>query len=260
MELFERVRKVASEIAGSQSELARVLGMSQRTFSGYLKKERQDNLWPLLPRIWLKYPSIRREWLWWDEGPMLGGNHAETPEPHEMTDSDNTNGTAVGPEWSRSKLVNDLGYYDDALGRIFKLTGIRTTSALELQSVFGVDFKELKGFVSRYVQARERLRAWKEAGSPEEERSGAPEPIPEEWLCYFWTHFGPNPGWIQYGERSGSRAPLLRPNPLSSMMERLSGENEGLREALSSASRENKAQDKRASAPIHARGEKREQQ
>lgn len=243
MELFERVRKVASEIAGSQSELARVLGMSQRTFSGYLKKEREDNLWPLLPRIWLKYPSIRREWLWWDEGPMLGGNHVETPEPHET-----------------KRLTPHPDAPDDALGRIALLTGIRTTSALELQGVFGVDFKELKGFVSRYAQARERLRAWKEAGSPEEERPEPPEPVPEEWLSYFWTHFGPNPGWIQYGERSGSRAPLLRPNPLSSMMERLSGENEGLREALSSGSRENIAQDKRASAPIRARGETREQQ
>ncbi len=243
MELFERVRKVATEVAGSQSALARVLGMSQRTFSGYLKKEREDNLWPLLPRIWLNYPSIRREWLWWDEGPMLRGNHAETPEPHEI-----------------KRLTPHPDAPDDALGRIALLTGIHTTSALELQSVFGVDFKELKGFVSRYVQARERLRAWKEAGSPEEERPIQPEPIPEEWLNYFWTHFGPSPGWIQYGERLGSRAPLLRPNPLASMVERLSGENAGLREALSSASREDKAQDKRASAPIHARGERWEQQ
>lgn len=242
MELFERVRKVASEIAGSQSELARVLGMSQRTFSGYLKKNREDNLWPLLPRIWLKYPSIRREWLWWDEGPMLGGNHAETPEPHET-----------------KRLAPHPDAPNDALGRIALLTGVRTTSALELQSVFGVDFKELKGFVSRYVQARERLQAWKEAGSPEGEQPEQPEAIPEEWLSYFWTHYGPNPSWIQYGERLGTRVPLLSPNPLSSMMERLSGENEGLRKALSNGSREDKAQDKIAPMPTSAPGERSEQ-
>lgn len=71
MELFERVRKVASDIAGSQSNLATLFGLSQSTFQGYLKMERQNNLWPLLPKILDKYPDLSRDWLYFGDGPML---------------------------------------------------------------------------------------------------------------------------------------------------------------------------------------------
>lgn len=75
MQLFERVRVIANELAGSQTKLALALGFKQETFCGYLKETRQDNLWPILPRILEIYPQISREWLYFNEGSMIGENH-----------------------------------------------------------------------------------------------------------------------------------------------------------------------------------------
>lgn len=80
MMLYQRVREVAEKVAGSQADLARALDVHIRTFSNYLKEERQDNLWPWLGKICELYPQIRREWLWWGEGEMLK-NTAETAPP-----------------------------------------------------------------------------------------------------------------------------------------------------------------------------------
>lgn len=71
MELFERVKQAATEEAGSNTKLAGMLGIPQPTFQGYLKESRQDNLWPLLPRIIEVLPKISREWLYFGEGEML---------------------------------------------------------------------------------------------------------------------------------------------------------------------------------------------
>lgn len=72
MQLYERVRYLANKVAKSQKEMAELLGLSQATFNGYLKESRQDNLWPLLPCILKLYPQISRDWLYFDEGDMLG--------------------------------------------------------------------------------------------------------------------------------------------------------------------------------------------
>lgn len=77
MELYERVRQISATVARSQSNLARGLELSQATFSGYLNEKRQDNLWPLLPKILELYPQVSRAWLYFDEGEML--THASTP-------------------------------------------------------------------------------------------------------------------------------------------------------------------------------------
>ena len=73
MQLFERVRIAISKMGTSQSEMAKTLGMPQRTFQGYLNEKRQDNLWPLLPRILELYPRLSRQWLYFEEGPMFIG-------------------------------------------------------------------------------------------------------------------------------------------------------------------------------------------
>lgn len=77
MQLYERVKCVATKFSGSQAALGEALGMSGRTFQGYLTKARQDNLWPLLTQIHALYPQIRREWLWWGEGAMLTSDQSE---------------------------------------------------------------------------------------------------------------------------------------------------------------------------------------
>lgn len=128
------------------------------------------------------------------------------------------------PEQPRPKILNDLGYYDDALGRIFLLTGISTTSIFGLQTVFGADFKEAKRFLPRYMKARVARKAWKDAGGDEDSAPPAPEPIPDEWLQHFWTHFGPNPIFVQSGERSWSPQPILREWPRSAELERLNAD------------------------------------
>lgn len=84
MELYERVKSVAKTCAGSDKALAEQLGILQSTFSQYLKSARQDNLWPILPRILEIYPQISREWLYFNEGSMIGESHTlsvETESP-----------------------------------------------------------------------------------------------------------------------------------------------------------------------------------
>lgn len=73
MELFERIAKIAREIAGSQVRLAEKISVNPRTFQGYVQANRQDNLWPLLPDILRAYPQLSREWLYFDEGEMIKG-------------------------------------------------------------------------------------------------------------------------------------------------------------------------------------------
>ena len=73
MQLFERIAKIAREIAGSQVRLAEKISVNPRTFQGYVQANRQDNLWPLLPDILRAYPQLSREWLYFDEGEMING-------------------------------------------------------------------------------------------------------------------------------------------------------------------------------------------
>lgn len=207
MKLFERVKKVSKELASSETKLASLLGLPQRTFNGYLNEKSQRNLWELLPAILECFPQLNRDWLYFGEGEML------------KTATERDRDTAQA-----RRVTTELPYPDDALGRIAMLTNVGTSSALELQSVFGADFKEIKKFLSRYMQARQARETWIASGAKEEETPEPPEPLPDEWLRYFWTHFGPNPGWIQYGEREFSRAPVLREWPREAQLERLQGE------------------------------------
>ena len=71
MMLFQRVKLVANEIAGSEIKLAKAIGIHPRTLNGYLNEARQDNLWPILEKIMEAYPQINRNWLWHGEGEIL---------------------------------------------------------------------------------------------------------------------------------------------------------------------------------------------
>ena len=75
--LFNRVIELAKKKEGSIKGLAEKLGMLRQTFNGYLCESRQDNLWPLLPRLLDMYPDVSREWLYFGEGEMFSANVAE---------------------------------------------------------------------------------------------------------------------------------------------------------------------------------------
>lgn len=75
--LFNRVIELAKIKEGSVKGLAEKLGMLRQTFNGYLSESREDNLWPLLPRLLDLYPDISREWLYLGEGEIFGGKNAK---------------------------------------------------------------------------------------------------------------------------------------------------------------------------------------
>ena len=80
-ELFQRVEGVARILSGSIPQMAKTLGKEYRTFKGYLSEKRQDNLWPLLPEILAAYPRLSRQWLYFEEGPMLIGQGVPIDQP-----------------------------------------------------------------------------------------------------------------------------------------------------------------------------------
>lgn len=82
MELYQRVKRISKELAGSETKMATLLGIQQRTFNGYLNESRQGNLWDLLPAMLKEYPQVSREWLYFDEGDMYGGGGSKPPTPH----------------------------------------------------------------------------------------------------------------------------------------------------------------------------------
>lgn len=72
--LFLRVKKISQNFCGSPTVLAKQLGLQPPTFLGYLNEKRQDNLWPLLPKILELLPQVSRIWLYFGEGDMLDSN------------------------------------------------------------------------------------------------------------------------------------------------------------------------------------------
>ena len=201
MQLYERLLQLVSAISGnSQTKFAKSLGMAQTTFLGYLSEKGQSKIRvSFLDQILNTYPQLRREWLYFGEGEMLQSDEEASP--------------SATPTEMRGKLRLHPGYHYDPLGRIEMLTNVRGSSAAELQAVFGVDLKELKPFVARYYNARQAWDAWRAAGSREEDVPDVELPqIPEDWLDYFWRHYGPSPQWVLYGGGEHSWSALVRPH------------------------------------------------
>lgn len=222
MELYERIRYLAEKKGISFAKLAKEIGIPQQTFHQWLKPGSQRNIWEHLPKLLEIFTDVRPAWLYmgelpvfWDDVPEKSTGRSEVPRVSEM----------------RGKLRLHPGYHDDPLGRIEMLVNVRGSSALELQTVFGADYKELKPFVARYYNARQAWAAWRAAGSREEDVPAVELPrIPEEWLDHFWRHYGPSPHWILYGGGERDWAALLEPRPGMAEAERLRGELAALRE------------------------------
>lgn len=81
MLLFERVKQVANQFAGSETKLAGILGLRQRQLNGYLNDVSQRNLWEHLPAILTAFPQVRRDWLYFGEGEMLKTDTPPAPVP-----------------------------------------------------------------------------------------------------------------------------------------------------------------------------------
>lgn len=192
MELFSRVKDIAKQYFRTDKALAEALGIPQSTFCAWLNAKRQDNLWPHLAKIAALCPEVRRQWLYYGDGSMLEEAAETLP----------------------------AGYPDDPLGRIASLTHVNTHDALQLQMVFGADYSEIRPWLGAYLLARDALKKWREEGGTEETMPDPPAQIPDDWLYYFWGHFGPNPGWIQYGDHPHGSAPKLMPNPLSKELDK----------------------------------------
>ena len=223
--LFERVKTASKRLTGKTYGIASIIGVNELTFKGYCSEAREGNLWPLLPAILAAFPELSREWLYFDEG--------------EMLISESTPDSSSARSEMRGKLRLHPGYHDDPLGRIEMLTNVRGSSALELQEVFGVDLKELKPFVARYDKARRAWDVWRAAGGREEDVPDVELPrIPEDWLDYFWRHYGPSPHWVLYGGGEHGWSALVRPRPGMAEAERLRGEVVALREEADRLRRE----------------------
>ena len=222
MELYERIRYLAEKKGISFAKLAKEIGIPQQTFHQWLKPGSQRNIWEHLPKLLEIFSDVRPAWLYmgelpvfWDDVPEKSTGRNEAPCVSEM----------------RGKLRLHPGYHDDPLGRIEMLVNVRGSSALELQTVFGADYKELKPFVARYYNARQAWAAWRAAGSREEDVPDTELPrIPDEWLDHFWRHYGPSPHWILYGGGERDWAALLEPRPGMAETDRLRGELAALRE------------------------------
>lgn len=214
MELFERVRKLIKLLQISQDKFADSIGLHQSTLNGYLKKNRQDNLWPLLHKIIEVYPEINRDWLFHDEEPVF-----LCDKPKDMEQGE------------RLRLHPDIP--DDPLGRISFLTGRRTTSASILAELFGQDMKLMKSFLAKYLVDRREREKWIASGANDEEypKIGSLY-LPREWLEHFCKNHVFNWSWIQYGEHGGP-VPLLLPRETVSHIENLVAELRALRETVS---------------------------
>lgn len=233
MELYERIRYLTEKKEVSFAKLARDLGIPHQTFHQWLKPGSQRNIWEHLPKIMELFPDVRPAWLYMGELPVFRQDMpGQTPPLEGEGTSDRTEtGSAPIPTEMRGKLRLHPGYHYDPLGRIEMLTNVRGSSAAELQAVFGVDLKELKPFVARYYNARQAWDAWRAAGSREEDVPDVELPqIPEDWLDYFWRHYGPSPQWVLYGGGENSWSALVRPHPGMAETERLRGELSAIKE------------------------------
>ena len=70
MELFERIYLLKG-IAGSLQAVADALGIAPQKISAYSNFKSQKNFYPHLPQLLAVMPQVRRDWLYFEEGPML---------------------------------------------------------------------------------------------------------------------------------------------------------------------------------------------
>ena len=79
--LHDRILKILDVFGLTKSQCAKELGVTHKTFAGYLKPEGEHNLWQHLPKFLEWYPRLSRQWLYFGEGPMLIGHGVPLDQP-----------------------------------------------------------------------------------------------------------------------------------------------------------------------------------
>lgn len=108
MQLFQRVKHLAKNKAGSAKSLGEALGLSQSRFNGYLNETRQNNLWPLLPQILELYPDVSRDWLYFGEGEMLSASPTAARVDELETELDAANAMLDAKDAEIERLRSEL--------------------------------------------------------------------------------------------------------------------------------------------------------
>lgn len=79
--LHDRILKILDVFGLTKSLCAKELGVTHKTFAGYLKPEGEHNLWQHLPKFLDWYPRLSRQWLYFGEGPMVIGRGVPLDQP-----------------------------------------------------------------------------------------------------------------------------------------------------------------------------------
>lgn len=106
--LFLRVKKISQNFCGTPTVLAKQLGLQPPTFLGYLNEKRQDNLWPLLPKILELLPQVSRTWLYFGEGEMLKTDMTTTSPLDMMREIAELKNELKDEQAINKKLINRL--------------------------------------------------------------------------------------------------------------------------------------------------------
>lgn len=83
MELYERIKTLASALGLSISGIAMMCGVKPATFHRWMNGDSQRNIYAHLPQIVARHPEVRPEWLYYGDEPMLKKDKASPPNPLE---------------------------------------------------------------------------------------------------------------------------------------------------------------------------------
>lgn len=214
-ELFQRVEAAAKFFAGNVRAFTTLIGFNYRTFYGYLNAERQDNLWPILPELLEKFPRLSRQWLYFNEGPMLIGQGIPLDKPvpiHELAAAAEAIAADCGGSWGDVLKIaighaGSAGVIEDA-----KNSNIRSLAPVAMPLMgFASCGKEGWGGRMTYPvpveepHGRPGMVAVMATGE-----SMIPEGIGHGMVCFCDPNAPPMPGECVYVEKKDGTATLKR--------------------------------------------------
>ena len=87
--ISERIGIFLDKMLISKAKLAEDYGVHPRTFQRYLKEKRDDMILPFIPRLLEEYPRLSRQWVYFNEGPMMIGTipYTRPASPQEIIEA-----------------------------------------------------------------------------------------------------------------------------------------------------------------------------